>query len=182
MLPSRAQNPRQNSRRGEQAWLARRTASRRSKCAATGPRDTPRAATTGAKVEAAIRARLVRGEGIKKVAKAIGVGNATVRGQGGDGQPDRLRRSPRRASPSGEAFPSNLRPLLKMYRAVPVPWQRRRQWPYPTQPGHRPAHCAISGSDVQCRWVPTALRPRRSLQAASPSLECRRSAKRGGSS
>ena len=30
---------------------------------------------TGAKVEAAIRARLVRGEGIKKVAKAIGVGN-----------------------------------------------------------------------------------------------------------
>jgi DNA invertase Pin-like site-specific DNA recombinase len=33
---------------------------------------------TGAKVEAAIRARLVRGEGIKKVAKAIGVGNGTV--------------------------------------------------------------------------------------------------------
>jgi DNA invertase Pin-like site-specific DNA recombinase len=33
---------------------------------------------TGAKVEAAIRARLTRGEGIKKVAKAIGVGNGTV--------------------------------------------------------------------------------------------------------
>jgi DNA invertase Pin-like site-specific DNA recombinase len=33
---------------------------------------------TGAKVEAAIRARLARGEGIKKVAKAIGVGNGTV--------------------------------------------------------------------------------------------------------
>ena len=33
---------------------------------------------TGAKVEAAIRARLIRGEGIKKVAKAIGVGNGTV--------------------------------------------------------------------------------------------------------
>ena len=33
---------------------------------------------TGAKVEAAIRARLVAGEGIKKVAKAVGVGNGTV--------------------------------------------------------------------------------------------------------
>ena len=33
---------------------------------------------TSAKVEAAIRARLVKGEGIKKVAKAIGVGNGTV--------------------------------------------------------------------------------------------------------
>ncbi len=33
---------------------------------------------TGAKVEAAIRARLAAGEGIKKVAKAIGVGNGTV--------------------------------------------------------------------------------------------------------
>jgi DNA invertase Pin-like site-specific DNA recombinase len=33
---------------------------------------------TGAEVGAAIRARLVRGEGIKKVAKAIGVGNGTV--------------------------------------------------------------------------------------------------------
>ena len=33
---------------------------------------------TGAKVEAAMRARLIRGEGIKKVAKAIGVGNGTV--------------------------------------------------------------------------------------------------------
>ena len=33
---------------------------------------------TGAKVEAAIRARLIRGEGMKKVAKAIGVGNGTV--------------------------------------------------------------------------------------------------------
>jgi DNA invertase Pin-like site-specific DNA recombinase len=33
---------------------------------------------TGAKVEAAIRARLAAGEGIKKVAKAVGVGNGTV--------------------------------------------------------------------------------------------------------
>jgi len=33
---------------------------------------------TGAKVEAAIRARLAAGEGVKKVAKAIGVGNGTV--------------------------------------------------------------------------------------------------------
>jgi DNA invertase Pin-like site-specific DNA recombinase len=33
---------------------------------------------TGTKVEAAIRARLIRGEGIKKVTKAIGVGNGTV--------------------------------------------------------------------------------------------------------
>jgi DNA invertase Pin-like site-specific DNA recombinase len=33
---------------------------------------------TSAKVEAAIRARLAKGEGIKKVAKAIGVGNGTV--------------------------------------------------------------------------------------------------------
>lgn len=33
---------------------------------------------TGAKVEAAIRARLVAGEGVKKVAKAVGVGNGTV--------------------------------------------------------------------------------------------------------
>ena len=33
---------------------------------------------TGSKVEAAIRARLANGEGIKKVAKAIGVGNGTV--------------------------------------------------------------------------------------------------------
>jgi DNA invertase Pin-like site-specific DNA recombinase len=33
---------------------------------------------TGAKVEAAIRARLAAGDGIKKVAKAVGVGNGTV--------------------------------------------------------------------------------------------------------
>jgi DNA invertase Pin-like site-specific DNA recombinase len=33
---------------------------------------------TGAKVEAVIRARLATGEGIKKVAKAVGVGNGTV--------------------------------------------------------------------------------------------------------
>jgi DNA invertase Pin-like site-specific DNA recombinase len=33
---------------------------------------------TGAKVEAAIRARLARGDGIKNVAKALGVGNGTV--------------------------------------------------------------------------------------------------------
>jgi DNA invertase Pin-like site-specific DNA recombinase len=33
---------------------------------------------TGAKAEAAIRARLKAGEGIKKVAKALGVGNGTV--------------------------------------------------------------------------------------------------------
>ncbi|MGA3401476.1 MAG: recombinase family protein [Acetobacteraceae bacterium] len=33
---------------------------------------------TGAKVEAAIRARLATGEGVKKVAKAAGVGNGTV--------------------------------------------------------------------------------------------------------
>jgi DNA invertase Pin-like site-specific DNA recombinase len=33
---------------------------------------------TGAKVEAAVRARLAAGDGIKKVAKAIGVGNGTV--------------------------------------------------------------------------------------------------------
>ena len=33
---------------------------------------------TGAKIEAAIRSRLARGEGVKKVAKAIGVGNGTV--------------------------------------------------------------------------------------------------------
>jgi DNA invertase Pin-like site-specific DNA recombinase len=33
---------------------------------------------TSAKVEAAIRARLAAGEGIKKVAKAVGVGNGTV--------------------------------------------------------------------------------------------------------
>ena len=33
---------------------------------------------TGAKVEAAIRARLTAGEGAKKVAKALGVGNGTV--------------------------------------------------------------------------------------------------------
>ena len=33
---------------------------------------------TGDKVEAAIRARLATGEGIKKVAKAVGVGNGTV--------------------------------------------------------------------------------------------------------
>jgi len=33
---------------------------------------------TGAKVELAIRARLATGEGIKKVAKAVGVGNGTV--------------------------------------------------------------------------------------------------------
>ena len=33
---------------------------------------------TGAKVEAIIRARLATGEGIKKVAKAVGVGNGTV--------------------------------------------------------------------------------------------------------
>src|SRR6204780_4446032 len=32
---------------------------------------------TGAKVEAAIRARLAAGEGVKKVAKAVGVGNGT---------------------------------------------------------------------------------------------------------
>ena len=34
----------------------------------------------GAKVEAVIRARLTRGDGIKKVAKALGVGNGTVTG------------------------------------------------------------------------------------------------------
>ena len=33
---------------------------------------------TGAKVDAAIRARLAAGEGVKKVAKAVGVGNGTV--------------------------------------------------------------------------------------------------------
>jgi DNA invertase Pin-like site-specific DNA recombinase len=33
---------------------------------------------TSSKVEAAIRARLAKGEGIKKVAKAVGVGNGTV--------------------------------------------------------------------------------------------------------
>jgi len=33
---------------------------------------------TGAKIEAVIRSRLARGEGVKKVAKAIGVGNGTV--------------------------------------------------------------------------------------------------------
>ena len=33
---------------------------------------------TGAKVEAAIRARLAAGDGVKKVAKAVGVGNGTV--------------------------------------------------------------------------------------------------------
>ena len=33
---------------------------------------------TGAKVETAIRARLAAGEGVKKVAKALGVGNGTV--------------------------------------------------------------------------------------------------------
>jgi DNA invertase Pin-like site-specific DNA recombinase len=33
---------------------------------------------TGAKVEAVIRTRLAAGEGIKKVAKTIGVGNGTV--------------------------------------------------------------------------------------------------------
>jgi DNA invertase Pin-like site-specific DNA recombinase len=33
---------------------------------------------TSAKIEAAVRARLTTGEGIKKVAKAIGVGNGTV--------------------------------------------------------------------------------------------------------
>lgn len=33
---------------------------------------------TGAKVEASIRARLTTGEGIKKIAKTIGVGNGTV--------------------------------------------------------------------------------------------------------
>ena len=33
---------------------------------------------TGARMEAAIRARLAAGEGIKKVAKAVGVGNGTV--------------------------------------------------------------------------------------------------------
>jgi DNA invertase Pin-like site-specific DNA recombinase len=33
---------------------------------------------TGAKVEAFIRARLASGEGIRKVAKAVGVGNGTV--------------------------------------------------------------------------------------------------------
>jgi DNA invertase Pin-like site-specific DNA recombinase len=33
---------------------------------------------TGAKIEAAIRSRLSRGEGVKKIAKAIGVGNGTV--------------------------------------------------------------------------------------------------------
>ncbi len=33
---------------------------------------------TGSKVEAAIRVRLAKGEGIKKVAKAVGVGNGTV--------------------------------------------------------------------------------------------------------
>jgi DNA invertase Pin-like site-specific DNA recombinase len=33
---------------------------------------------TGAKVEAAIRVRPVAGEGVKKVAKAVGVGNDTV--------------------------------------------------------------------------------------------------------
>ena len=33
---------------------------------------------TGAKVEATIRARLTSGEGIKKVAREVGVGNGTV--------------------------------------------------------------------------------------------------------
>jgi DNA invertase Pin-like site-specific DNA recombinase len=33
---------------------------------------------TGAKAEAAIRVRLAAGEGAKKVAKAVGVGNGTV--------------------------------------------------------------------------------------------------------
>ena len=33
---------------------------------------------TGAKVEAAVRARLAAGDGIKKAAKAVGVGNGTV--------------------------------------------------------------------------------------------------------
>ena len=33
---------------------------------------------TGAKVEAVIRARLAAGDGVKKVAKAVGVGNGTV--------------------------------------------------------------------------------------------------------
>jgi DNA invertase Pin-like site-specific DNA recombinase len=33
---------------------------------------------TGAKIETVIRARLANGEGIKKVAKAVGVGNGTV--------------------------------------------------------------------------------------------------------
>ena len=34
--------------------------------------------TVGSKVEASIRARLAAGEGVKKVAKAVGVGNGTV--------------------------------------------------------------------------------------------------------
>jgi DNA invertase Pin-like site-specific DNA recombinase len=33
---------------------------------------------TGAKVEAAVQARLAAGDGIKKVAKAVGIGNGTV--------------------------------------------------------------------------------------------------------
>jgi len=33
---------------------------------------------TGAKVEAAIRARLAAGKAVKKIAKSIGVGNGTV--------------------------------------------------------------------------------------------------------
>jgi hypothetical protein len=44
-----------------------------------------RAPQYDAKVEAAIRARLVRGEGIEKVANAIGVPNDTVAQRGRDG-------------------------------------------------------------------------------------------------
>jgi hypothetical protein len=56
--------------------------------------------------------------------------------------------------------------------------QRR---PGSTQLRHKSARLAIQEADVQRHRCPTASRPYRSLQAASPSLECRRSTECGGS-
>ena len=52
---------------------------------------------------------------------------------------------------------------------------------YLTHLGHTQVRQAFPGPDVQRRWAPSALRPRRSFQDASSSLECRRSLKCGGS-
>ena len=56
-----------------------------------------------------------------------------------------------------------------------IRWQSDER-PEPTQAGHKPAYYAISGADVQRRWAPAGLRPRRSFQATAPSRECKRSA------
>ena len=133
MLPSRAQNPRQNSRRGEQAGQARRNASRRSKCAATGPRGTPRAATNrrqgggGHTRTAGPRRRYQEGRQSNRRRQRHSSAKAAMASLTGLG-----------AHPGGQAraakhFRRTSGLCSRCTELYPVPWQRRRQSPYPTQ-------------------------------------------------